>query len=180
MSRLDDELRQAFRRESPSADFAERVLKAVAAAPAPKRKWWDELLSLLTTPKVRLVAVGIAVSLLIVLWATQSQRLSAPPPDQKTSQAATAEQKVPAPDRTPAPKETVKPESEKNVVAWQPRRHHRMRNEGQSSEPRQVVAKSEGEIAKEQLMLALHIAGASLNEAQRMVKAENDEITPAR
>ena len=181
MSRLDDELRQAFRRETPSADFTERVLKAVAAAPAPKRSWWHELLSLLSTPKVRLVAVGVAASFLIVLWATQSQRLNAPHNDQKTSRAKIVERKVPAPENgTPVPPEIAPPGTEKSVATRTPRRHHRIRNEGQISEPRQEIAKSEGEIAKEQLMLALHIAGASLNEAQRMVKAENDEITPAR
>jgi len=173
MSRLDDELRKAFRRETPSADFTERVLKAVAAAPAPRRKWWDELLSLLATPKVRLVAVGVAASLLIVLWATQSRRLEGPGHDNQDSRAELA-QPLPAPDnRAPAPKEEAAPTVDKPDVATgaRPRPHHRMRHDGQISERRPELAKSEGEIAKEQLMLALHIASASLNEAQRMVKA---------
>ena len=171
MSRLDDELRNAFRREMPSADFAERVLKAVAA-PAPKRKWWDELLSLLATPKVRLVAMGFAVSLLIVLWATQSRRLEGPGSDKSDSRAG-VEEPVSAPDsRTPAPKEDAPRVNEHSVAAGPvPRPHHRTRNNGQVSERRPEVAKSDGEIAKEQLMLALHIASASLNEAQRIVKA---------
>ena len=171
MSRLDDELRKAFRREIPSDDFTERVLKAAAAAPAPRRKWWDELLSLLSTPKVRLVAVGVAATLLIVLWVTQSQRLSGR--GQKSKDSTAEVQPVPTPDdRTPAPKAFV-PEATEHKVASGPRSrpHHRMRHDGQVSERRPEVAKSEGEIAKEKLMLALHIAGASLNEAQRMVKA---------
>jgi hypothetical protein len=38
---LDDELKSAFRRSEPSADFAERVLARVAAAPARRapRPW---------------------------------------------------------------------------------------------------------------------------------------------
>jgi hypothetical protein len=171
MSRLDDELREAFRRETPSADFTERVLKAVAAAPAPKRSWWDELLSLLATPKVRLVAVGVAVSLLIVLWAVQSQRLRGFGPDKKDSWAQAEKQVSPAPDNNEtAPKEVAQDGTEKDVVVPQHPRHRAIKPKGQASE-RQEVAKSEGEIAKERLMLALHIASASLNEAQRMVKA---------
>ena len=172
MSRLDDELRKAFRRETPSSDFADRVLKAVAAAPAPKRKWWDELLSLLATPKARLVAVGVAASLLIVLWATQSGRVPVPGPDQNDSRAGVEKQVSPAPPDTftPTPKEFAKNDVERHA-APQRRPHHRVRNDGQIPERRPEVAKSEGEIAKEQLMLALHIASASLNEAQRMVKA---------
>ena len=170
MSRLDDELRKAFRRETPSADFAERVLKAVAAAPTRKRSWWDELVSLLATPKVRLVAVGVAASLLIVLWATQSRRLQSPDAN-KESSVAQEKQVNPALDNnTIAPNESVKG-APKTDVALQHRPHRRRKTDGQLSERRPEVAKSEGEIAKEQLMLALHIASASLNEAQRMVKA---------
>ena len=38
MSRLEDELRTALRREQPSAGFAERVL---ARAAEPRRSFWD-------------------------------------------------------------------------------------------------------------------------------------------
>ena len=170
MSRLDDDLRQAFRRQTPSADFTERVLKAVAAAPAPKRNWWDELLSLLVKPRVRLVAVGVAASLLILLWAAQSRRIQTPGPNENST-ADNGSSVVPAPDTNHAtPKETPKDNSDKHAVIAQPRQHH-VRKNAQASEPKLEVAKSEGEIAKEQLMLALHIAGASLNEAQRLVKA---------
>ncbi|HEV8485986.1 MAG TPA: hypothetical protein VGV87_20755 [Blastocatellia bacterium] len=170
MSRLDDELRKAFRRETPSADFAERVLKAVAAAPVPKRKWWDELLSLLATPKVRLVAVGVAVSLLVVLWATQSKRVQVP--DKTDSRAEVEKQVSPGPaDKNPAaPNEVANNVTEKDQVVPQHPRHSPIKPRRHVSERREV-AKSEGEIAKDQLMLALHIAGASLYEAQRMVKA---------
>ena len=172
MSRLDDDLRQAFRRQTPSADFTERVLKAVAAASAPKRKWWDELLSLLVKPRVRLVAVGVAASLLILLWAAHSRSIQAPGPDQNSA-AGNGAPVVPAPDNNHAtPKETPKDDSERQAVIPQPRRHH-VRKNALASEPKLEVAKSEWEIAKEQLMLALHIAGASLNEAQRLVKAGN-------
>jgi hypothetical protein len=170
MSRLDDELRKAFRRETPSADFAERVLKAVAAAPTRKRSWWDELVSLLATPKVRLVAVGVAASLLIVLWATQSRRFQAPSPNEKDSVAQEKQVNPTADNNTKAPDERITG-APKTDVAVQHRPHRRRKTDGQISERRPEVAKSEGEVAKERLMLALHIAGASLNEAQRIVKA---------
>jgi hypothetical protein len=84
------------------------------------------------------------------------------------------EQVAPAPANNPeAPKEVVKPDTEKIATTPQPRQHRRLRNEGHISEPRQEVAKSEGEIAKEQMMLALQIASASFNEAQRMIEAGN-------
>ena len=50
MSRLDDELRKAFKREQPSADFAERMLKLVAQQPEPRMCWWRRLGALLEPP----------------------------------------------------------------------------------------------------------------------------------
>jgi hypothetical protein len=174
MSRLDDELRQAFRREEPSPDFTARVMKAVAAAPSPKRRWWDELLARLTTPTGRWVAVGATVSLLAaVILATQFSQLEQATP--KGPEAA-HETSSPAPPTTPEDgKGGIVANSQKETeleverqAASSPRKHR------EQSKRRVIVGKSEapkseGEIARDQLMLALHVASASLNEAQRIV-----------
>jgi len=173
MSRLDDELRKAFRHEEPSPDFTARVMKAVAAAPAPRKRWWDELLALLTTPKARWVTVGAAVSLLALILATQySRRIEQGSPGDKE---AGVTQPAPAPASTErdnkAPTVANLEGSGDKQRQLHPRpRHHRVRSEGQVAPQTHEVAKSEGEIARDQLMLALHIASASLNEAQKIVK----------
>ena len=54
MSRLDDELRNAFRREPPPADFTERLLARVAQQPAPQPRWWQEACDASRTPEASL------------------------------------------------------------------------------------------------------------------------------
>ena len=56
MSRLDDELRNALRREEPSPGFAGRVLAGVAAAER-RRRWW-------MLPHMRWAAAAAAVVVL--------------------------------------------------------------------------------------------------------------------
>jgi hypothetical protein len=176
MSRLDDELRQAFRREEPSPDFTARVMKAVAAAPAPKRRWWDELLARLTTPGGRWVAVGATVSLLALILATQFSRLDQAAP--KGPEAA-QEQSTSAPPTTPdhgngttvagSQNNTAPSVERKTESSRQP--NHRVEIKSRRVVARKAEApKSEGELARDQLMLALHVASASLNEAQRIVR----------
>src|SRR4030095_15424743 len=76
MSRLDDELRNAFRRESPPADFTERLLARVAQQPARQPSWWQKLALLLNPPKPRWVAIGVTASLLLAIGAAQYSRLN--------------------------------------------------------------------------------------------------------
>ncbi|HXI94179.1 MAG TPA: hypothetical protein VNO24_29750, partial [Blastocatellia bacterium] len=75
MSRLDDELRKAFRREQPSVDFTTRLLERVSQQPAPKAPWWHRLATLLDPPKLRWVAIGVTASLLLAIGAAQYSRL---------------------------------------------------------------------------------------------------------
>jgi hypothetical protein len=75
MSRLDDELRIAFKREQPSMDFAARVLERINETPAPKRSWWRRLSELFEPPKLRWIAVGVAASLIVAIGVAQYQRL---------------------------------------------------------------------------------------------------------
>ncbi len=54
MSRLEDELRSALRRENPGPDFTARVLARAAAQPAPRPKWWQAF----TMPRLRWAMAG--------------------------------------------------------------------------------------------------------------------------
>ena len=92
MSRLDDELRAAFRRVEPSSDFAERVIGRINNPPAAKPGLWQRLKSFLEPPVARWVAVGIATSLLVAIFASQYRQLQEVVPDE---QAAPVSAKVP-------------------------------------------------------------------------------------
>jgi hypothetical protein len=78
MSRLEDELRRALRREDPPDGFAERVLSRAISAP-PKKKWWNLLLRTFERPKMRWASV-LALGLLLLIgfrqyreWETRSK-----------------------------------------------------------------------------------------------------------
>jgi hypothetical protein len=176
MSRLDDELRRALIREEPSADFTERVMQRIAAAPAPapKKWWWDDLLSLFQTPRLRWAAVGLVALLILLGFASQRWR-SAPVPEETKSAGAKLEQAPETPDiANSAPKAESRETNIKVRQTVSPPSTDR--TGGQKRVTRIAKHKSpklsEGEIAKEKLMLALHIASASLNEAQRLVEAD--------
>lgn len=180
MSRLDDELRKAFQREQPSADFAARVLERVAQRPAPRARWWERLAALLSPPKLRWVAIGVTASLLLAIGAAQYQKLnqSVVTDDGKTAvklpppASVSPEQTVPMPAQpredtaTLAPKKPYKPARSSSTN----RRRLAPRIE------RETVLRAEGEAAKESLMLALSIASSALSEAQKAVN--NDGLKP--
>jgi hypothetical protein len=106
MNPLEQELKNALRREEPSADFAERVLARLPSIPSRQPSWSETLRNLLRLPALR--------------WATAAALCVA---------------------------FTV------GFVAY--RRHQ------------QTVAR--GEQARQQVMLALHIASSKLNVAIRQV-----------
>lgn len=68
MSRLEDELRQALRREEPPAGFAERVA-ARAAQQKEREPWWAALVGALSRPPWRW-ATALAMCLLILAGVT--------------------------------------------------------------------------------------------------------------
>ncbi len=107
MSRLDDALRNAMRREDPGPDFTARVLARAAEQPA-RRGWWAAL----TTGGMRWAAAGALACVLVVGGALESIH-------------------------------------ERRVEA-------------------------EGQAAKQQLMLALRIAGGKLNLAREKVLEKNE------
>jgi hypothetical protein len=187
MSRLDDELRKAFKREQPSADFTERLMERVSHQPAPKTRWWQRLATLIEPPKLRWVAIGATASLLLAIAATQFNRIQQTPVNDNGSsvQANLKPKEEKVPDKQVAPKD-------ENVVDKQPA----FKNEPSASpmtlkHPAQPVnrrhllqarhderreLKSEGEAAKEKLMLALSIASSALSDAQKAV--HDDGLNP--
>jgi hypothetical protein len=108
MSRLEEELRNAMRREDPGPEFTRKVLARVAAAPA-KRSWWEGLTGGFRGPQLRWAAAGVMAGVLLITGGLEY------------------------------------------------RREQRMR--------------AEGEAAKEQLILAMRIAGSKLHVAQQKVAA---------
>jgi len=181
MSRLDDELRKAFKREQPSDDFTARLMERVSHQPAPKARWWQRLATLIEPPKLRWVAIGATASLLLAIAATQFSRIQQTPVnDNGSNSQATAkakEEKVPdkqltkdekVADKQPAPR---KEPTVKHPVQSLNRRHILQARRDERQE-----LKAEGEAAKEKLMLALSIASSALNDAQKAV--HDDGLNP--
>jgi hypothetical protein len=73
MSRLEDELRNALRREEPPEGFAARVLARAAAAPEPRRAW-TRLTGWFCAPVFARAAMAGAFCLLVVLGVHYEQR----------------------------------------------------------------------------------------------------------
>jgi len=184
MSRLDDELRKAFRREQPPADFTARLLERVARQPEPKARWWQRLAMLLDPPKLRWVAIGVTAALLLAIGAAQYSRLNqvvvddngkvatnvAPPEEGiKTTEPASA---------TPG-SDGVQPNAVSAGATSKPPLRGDSRPTNHRLAParvRQERERAEGEAAKEKLMLALSIASSALNDLQKAV--HDDGIKP--
>jgi hypothetical protein len=191
MSRLDDELRNAFRREPPPPDFTVRLLERIAQQPAPRPRWWQRLAMLVEPPKLRWVAIGVTASLLLAIGAAQYSkysRLHQAPVNDNGQIAGTL----------PAPEDGIKRTEPAAAAPGSDRAQHQAQHQAQpgaaspghvSKRPRSAGSSStnrrlavardqrererelriEGEAAKEKLMLALSIASATLNEAQKAI-----------
>src|ERR1044071_2353373 len=66
MSRLDDELKIAFKRQEPSMDFRARVLERINQAPAKQPTFWQKLAAFFEMPARRWATVGAATAALLV------------------------------------------------------------------------------------------------------------------
>jgi len=170
MSRLDDELRNAFKRQQPPADFTARVLERIARQPEPRPSLWQRLAALVEPPKMRWVAIGVTAALLIAIGAAQYSRLA----NRVVDDTGKLSQAVPTPEEKKA---VVKP-AEIDVVitpsspAAIPKKHTLSLKRHQLAAARVEKApemKSEAEAAKDKLMLALSIASSTLNDAQKAV-----------
>ncbi|MEK6285076.1 MAG: hypothetical protein AABO57_04990 [Acidobacteriota bacterium] len=178
MSRLDDELRNAFRREPPPADFTEHLLRRVAQQPAPKPAWWQRLAMLLDPPKLRWVAIGVTASLLLAVGAAQYRKLHQVVVNDdgkvaKNFPAAAEANKSPEHAAQPPVNDRSQSKATSSDPASKPRRsgvasstNHRLTL---ARLQRERELRAEGEAAKEKLMLALHIASSALNDAQKAI-----------
>ena len=185
MSRLDDELRLAFKRQEPSADFTARVLARIAEAkePQPAPTFWQRLRDFFS-PTVMRWAVATAALLLIAAVAfvivqnrsrNSESAIASSVDHQQTfisSDALEGVKKLPE-----GTKSTLKPEVngtsnyQVSQVVAKHRPQRRLHHEPvQSPMPDgEIVAnshKSQGEIAKEQLYKALAITSELLHEAK--------------
>lgn len=183
MSRLDDELRMAFRREQPPVDFTDRVLEQVAREPKPGLRWWQTLAALLQPPKIKWVAIGATAALLVAIGAAQYAQLHQTAIDDGGKLARVPNAEVPGNDtgaagavnaaepgrEAPAPKLEPKPRRNvhRNIVAVSNRSLQYTRTEKRVNNP-------EAEAAREKVMLALHITSAALNDAGRAIREDND------
>lgn len=188
MSRLDDELKVAFRRQEPSADFAARVLARIDEAPAAQARpnLWQRLSAMFAMPAWRYAAVT-AVALLLVLIGLASLRprptatggnepslavKSGSEAGENTNGGTTAPEKTPAnkdglstPDRgtqalaTPANAPANHPRA---VRSPQPVMHH-------APVTATHAPSAEAEAAKEKVLFALQITSEALNDVQRAI-----------
>jgi hypothetical protein len=193
MSRLDDELKMMFQRREPSADFAERVLARIKIQAQPKESLWQRLLSFFQPTAMRWAVAATVVLLVAVIGFMQYQRLH----QRAINKQQAGVEKTPSSDSgvvsehpTPPRVEDYlkKPESRTTGGITQPTRvnhrnvnqHHRQRlkhrkeTSVKNEEALATQQKSAGEIAKEQLMKALFIASATVNEAKKMAMGGDD------
>lgn len=183
MSRLDEELKIAFKRREPSPDFTARVLERINQAPAPKPTFWQRLAAFFEIPARRWAAVGLAAAaLLVAIGVMQYGRLhqqiaqvgdgvqavmktpSVPIQSVEPNRANSASQSTNAPRATPI--NTTQRHNERratrHLVAYK-------------QEPR---PSPEAEAAKARVLFALQIANNTLNDAQRAIQEDNRQEKP--
>ena len=186
MSRLDDELRVAFRRVEPPSDFAERVIGRINHGradnpPAARPGLWQRLKNFLEPPVARWVAVGVATSLLVAIFAAQ-YRLQVVTPELETAPgiAERAPEVRTAPELKVAPELAPAPSVEKENAVKQKRVINKAAA-GRNISSKNILARQrkerqqrvEAERARDQVMLALQIASSTLNDANKMVRGDD-------
>jgi hypothetical protein len=201
MSRLDDELKVAFQRQEPSADFAARVLKRINEAPAPQARptLWQRFAGIFAMPVLRYAAVGAMALLLIIIGIAllRSQRTAGienNPPQVAGSPGNPASEKPgtgnAAPDHgLPGKAASGKPEDGTNASTSsttaqhqaEPSSHpgggHRQIHHHAPVIARHSPPSAEAEAAKEKVLFALQITSEALNDVQRAISDDrlNDE-----
>jgi len=185
MSRLDDELKLAMGRVEPSPDFTERVLRRIAAPPAPEKKWWESFVAPFRLPKVRWAAAAIAALLIVAMGAFQFLRPGPAAENREVISVKTPP--APDPDSNPKPVEPKQPEEinvpdeNKNesfsgkVAVQENNRNRKIRRPTERpAKIEEIAVKAEGEIAKERLLLALQIAGTTLSDARKAIRGDDE------
>lgn len=178
MSRLDDELKLAFRREPAPTDFTDRVIQRVRLERRPSvvqqsSGWWRQLIRWFDTRNLRLVQVG-AVALLLIALLAVAYRIShvTPPAETAVDNPGVQSKPEPIPLTPVTPVPSVSPDLSVVPVrtpTTQPPRIRHIQN----------APSSEAEAAKEQVMLALQIASSTIGDAQRSVQ-EGEEFAKSK
>jgi hypothetical protein len=196
MSRLDDELKIAFKREEPSPDFAARVLERINSTPAPqqilpqrispRQSFWRRLADLFPVAEPRRVAIGVAAALLVAIGAAQYMRLHRAPVEEgsKVEAVNTTPNQVNAPPDQTSVTASNSQNVFKKVLPIKRRSANRLvQSEGRATTiaiRKQQRPSPEAEAAKERVLFALQIAGATLNDAQKAIQdsGPNDKPEP--
>jgi hypothetical protein len=192
MSRLDDELKLMFQREEPSSDFAERVLARLQVEVQPKETFWQRFVQFFQPNAMRWAVAATAILLIAIIGFMQYQRLHKNTSDTTVANGAqtpSTDNPVasgqPAPTEEPNRNDIKTPESlkttdgieqKKTITVKQhksyPSHSQRLKFKKElvikNQERVATQPKSEGEIAKEQLLKALFIASATVNEAKKL------------
>jgi hypothetical protein len=194
MSRLDDELKVAFRRQEPPADFAARVLARLNEAPVAQVRpsLWQRLSATFAVPAWRYAAVtAVAVLLIIVGLALLRSHRTATVVDESSVAVKPGNEAgekandgtTTASEKMPASKDGVNaPDQSRQEVATtaDPRVNKATRpRAGGSVQPvphhppvaatRAPQASAEAEAAKEKVLFALQITNDTLNDVQRAI-----------
>jgi len=174
MSRLDDELKVAFQRREPSADFAARVLARLDEAPialAPP-SFWQRLTAWFAVPQWRLATAGAMALLLVALGFIVLRAQRATGVDQITPAltAAAGHAASRTSDEKDGLRTTVAPNAPVNLTVATRRApaHHHSAVVAKHAQP-----SAEAEAAKEKVLFALQITNDALNDVQRAISDDH-------
>jgi hypothetical protein len=179
MSRLDDELKMAFRREPAPNGFTERVMERVLQQQVEmesrrQKSWFRLLIGWLGGGNRRMLELAALALLLIAIGLIAYGVFHVPQPEQ-IAKAEPGQGPAKLPDSVP-----TQPPGPVEKMAQQGPAVTTVRT-GRSFSPRprhqthvKAAPSVEAEAAKEQVMLALHIASSTLGDAQRSVQEDED------
>ncbi|MEN3333220.1 MAG: hypothetical protein V7641_2585 [Blastocatellia bacterium] len=201
MSRLDDELKIAFQRQEPPADFAAHVLARLNEASVPQARptVWQRLASVFAMPRLGYAAVG-AMALLLIIIGIALLRSPRPAgvennaPQVAISPGNPASEKPAAGNATPEQNASDKlksgqPEDGTNASlssttaghhaepSSRPGGSHRLISHrapvvAQQSQPQ---PSAEALAAKEKVLFALQITSETLNDVQRVISDDRPQ-----
>ena len=172
MSRLDDELKIAFRRQEPSPDFTARLIERINSSPAPRPDFRQRLAAWFSMPRFRWAAAGATAVILIAIGAALYQTTV-----REGGKLAAVKPAITGTDQINGWEDKA---SEVAAVKQPGPNLH----EPKKFRPRAVAIKREtrpspeAEAAKERVLFALQIAGATFNDAQRAIQDDGPKDKP--
>lgn len=180
MSRLDDELKIAFRRQEPSPDFTARLMERINSSPAPSPGFRQRLAAIFALPRFRWAAIGATAALLIAIGVAQYGRLN-----QKTvyegGQLAAVNGGASVTGTGADQIEGWGNKAPKIMIGERPGTTTRERKKTGAN----IVAfkkaqrpSPEAEAAKERVLFALQVAGATLNDVQKAIHYDEPKDKP--